>query len=53
VGSISELDQGLRFSFECTGSAVHDVASSQQRAVPIDDVVGAASSDGSAASIPE
>jgi hypothetical protein len=35
----SELDQGLRFSFEYTGSAVHDVASSQQRAVAIDDVV--------------
>ena len=34
----SELDQGLRFSFEYTGSAVHDVASSQQRAVAIDDV---------------
>jgi hypothetical protein len=35
----SELNQGLRFSFEYTGSAVHDVASSQQRAVAIDDVV--------------
>ena len=35
----SELDQGLRFSFKYTGSAVHDVASSQQRAVAIDDVV--------------
>jgi hypothetical protein len=29
----SELDQGLRFSFEYTGSAVRDVTSSQQRAV--------------------
>lgn len=35
----SELDQGLRFSFKYAGSAVHDVASSQQRAVAIDDVV--------------
>ncbi len=35
----SELNQGLRFSFEYAGSAVHDVASSQQRAVAIDDVV--------------
>jgi hypothetical protein len=35
----SELDRGLRFSFKYTGSAVHDVASSQQRAVAIDDVV--------------
>ena len=35
----SELNQGLRFSFEYTGSAVHAVASSQQRAVAIDDVV--------------
>jgi hypothetical protein len=35
----SELNQGLRFSFKYTGSAVHDVASSQQRAVAIDDVV--------------
>src|SRR5215207_1331565 len=26
----SELDQGLRFSFKYTGSAVHEVASSQQ-----------------------
>jgi hypothetical protein len=34
-----ELDQGLRFSFGYAGSAVHDVASSQQRAVAIDDVV--------------
>ena len=34
-----ELDQGLRFSFKYTGSAVHDVASSQQRAVAIDDVL--------------
>jgi hypothetical protein len=36
----SELDQGLRFSFKYTGSAVHDVASSQQRAVAIDDGEG-------------
>jgi hypothetical protein len=35
----SELNQGLRFSFEYTGSAVHDVASSQQLAVAIDDVL--------------
>jgi hypothetical protein len=35
----SELNQGLRFSFEYTGSAVHAVASSQQRAVAIDEVV--------------
>ena len=35
----SELNQGLRFSFKYAGSAVHDVASSQQRAVAIDDVV--------------
>ena len=34
----SELDQGLRFTFKYTGSAVHDLASSQQRAVAIDDV---------------
>ena len=35
----SELDQVLRFSFEYAGSAVPDLASSQQRAVAIDDVV--------------
>jgi hypothetical protein len=35
----SELNQGLRFSLKYTGSAVHAVASSQQRAVAIDDVV--------------
>ena len=34
-----ELNQGLRFSFNYTGSAVHAVVSSQQRAVAIDDVV--------------
>ena len=33
----SELNQGLRFSFKYTGSAVHDVASSQQRPVAIND----------------
>ena len=33
----SELNQGLRFSFKYTGCAVHDVASSQQRPVAIND----------------
>ena len=36
----SELDHGLRFSFTYTGSALHDVASSHERGVAVDDVVG-------------
>jgi hypothetical protein len=39
MGSIKRAGPRPPFSFKYTGSALHDVASSQQRAVAIDDVV--------------